>query len=94
LPDRPAQQMSNQMMPVANAENGFAAGQKRGFDGRTGIVIDAGRTARDDDAAGMAQLLNGGFARKDFRGNAEFSNFPGDQMTILTAGIEYCDLRG
>ena len=85
--------MRDQLLPVADAEDGDAAGQNGWFNRGAGLVVNAAGSAGDDDATRMAQLIQRRFAWKNFGRNAEFSNFASDQVAILTARVEYCDLR-
>ena len=71
---------------------GSAGRQDRAFDRRAGIVVNAVRPARDDDAAGGPQFLERYVARENFGRNAEFPDLASDQVAVLTAGIEYGDL--
>ena len=41
----------------------------------------------------MPQLLDWDFAREDFGRNSEFPYFTRNEVAVLTAGIEYDDLR-
>lgn len=50
------------------------------------------RPARDDDAGNAPQLFQRDVARENLGGNSEFPYLARDQMTVLTAGIEYGDL--
>ena len=58
------------------------------------IVVDAAGAARDNNAPGVAQIFKRRLTRKYFRGDAQFADFASDEVTILTARVKYCDLRG
>src|SRR5579863_4526821 len=91
--DGSAQQMRDEVVSVADAENRNARGQHRSLYDRTGIVVDAVRATRNDDAHGMPQLFKRCFAREHFGRNSEFPYFTSDKVAVLTAGVEYGYLR-
>ena len=92
--DGAAQQMSHELLAVADAEDRGAGGEQRGIDGRAAGVVDAGRAAGDDDAFTASQGGRGGFAGGHFGVDAEFADLAGDEMTVLSSGVEDGDLGG
>ena len=58
----------------------------------TSSFVNACRPARNDQATMTAKLFRRSFAGQDFRINAEFTDFAGDEVGVLAAGIEYGDL--
>jgi hypothetical protein len=87
------QQVGDQMLAITDAEYRQTGGQNRCLQRRARLVVDAARSAGYDNPSSAAQLLQTGVARKDLRGNAEFPYFSGDKVTVLTARVEYRDLR-
>jgi hypothetical protein len=92
LAHRPSEQLRDQLLAVANPQNRNTGCENGTFNGRTGIVVNAVRATRYDDAARATQLLQRCVARKYVGRYAEFAYLPCDEMAVLTAGIEYRDL--
>src|SRR5262249_21414528 len=88
--DFAAEQVRHQLLAVADAEHRYAEREDRGIDGRALGVVDAARTAGDNDAAHAGEL-----GRRCFTGAhlGVVAELAGDQMTILAARVEYDDLR-
>src|SRR5580704_10327561 len=78
----------HQLVAVADAEHGYARGQKRRIDGGTGRIVNAGRAAGDDDAFPAAQGGGGSLSGRDLRIDSQIADFTCDQMTILPACVE------
>ena len=57
LAHRSAEQLRDQLLPVADAEHRNAGRQNGTFHGRAGIVVNAVRAARDDDAPRVAAVF-------------------------------------
>jgi hypothetical protein len=51
------------------------------------------RSAGNDNACGVPEFFDWYFAREDFGRNSDFPNFTRNEVAVLTAGIEYDDLR-
>jgi hypothetical protein len=81
--------MRDEVVPVTDAEDRNAARQQRTFDDGAGIIVDAVRTARDDNSPGVRKVFKRNFAREHFGRNSEFPNFTRDKVAVLTAGVEY-----
>lgn len=82
-----------QLLAVADAQYGNSGSKDGRFNGGAGIVVNAARAARDDDSPGGPQLFKWRVTGKDIGGDAEFPDFTRDQVAILPACIEYCNLR-
>ena len=91
---RAAQEVRHQLLPVANAQHRNSGIEQRRIDGRAAGIVNAGRTAGDDDPFASCQLGGGRFAGSHFRVNAEFADLTGDEMTVLSSGVEDGDLGG
>ena len=89
-----AEKMRDELLAVTDAKYGGAACENGGLKGRARIVVDARRSAGDDDAARGAERFRGGLAGKNSGGDAKVPNLTGDQMAILTARIENGNLGG
>jgi hypothetical protein len=63
------------------------------MDGGACGVINAGRSARDDDASRGPEFFQWSVAGEDLGRYAEIAYLPGNQMTVLAACIEDGDLR-
>jgi hypothetical protein len=79
-------------MAVADAEHRQASRQDGMFDRRTGIVVDAMRSAGDNDSRRVADFLQRYVARENIGRNPEFPDFARDEVAVLTACIEDSDL--
>jgi len=88
----PVEILGHELMAVADAQHGDAQGIDAGVDGGRGGLGDAGRAARDDDAARGGQLAGRPVDVGHDRVHAQLANTPGDQMAILPARVEDDDL--
>jgi len=64
-----------------------------GIDGGTGGLINTMRPAGDDNASGEPQFIKSRVAGENLGRYAEFPDLSSDKMTVLTACVEYRDLR-
>ena len=55
-------------------------------------VVDAAGAAGDDEAFAAGDLTGRSLTGKDLGVDAQFPDFAGNQVAVLTAGIEYRDL--
>ena len=94
LLDGAAQQVRHQLLAVANAEHRNAGIEQCRIDGGAARIVNAGRTAGDDDAFASGQRGRRRFAGSHLGVNAQFADFTGDEMTVLSSGVEDGDLRG
>lgn len=94
LADRAAECVRHDLLAIADTHDGAAERENGGVDGRAGGVIDAARAAGDDDAASVRKFGGGGFAEANLGIDAQFTDFTGDEVTVLAAGVEDYDLRG
>ena len=93
LADAPAQLVGHKLLAVANAQHRALGGKNGRIDARTAGLVDAVRASRNNEAAPAAQLSRGRLAGANVGVHAQIANFPGDEMTILTARVEHGDLR-
>jgi hypothetical protein len=82
------------LLAVTDSQHRNARRKNGHFHCGAGIVVDTAGATRDDNATSVAQLFKRRLARKHFRGDAQFSDFASNEVTILTARVKYCDLRG
>jgi hypothetical protein len=87
--DVAAQQVRYQLLTVTDAEDRYGSRQNLAVNRRAGGLINAMRSAGDDDTSGGPQLFKFRVAGKNLGRNAEFPDFSSDEMTVLTAGVEY-----
>src|ERR1035438_9811367 len=88
-----AKQLRNQVVPVADAEDGDTGHQHLAFEGGAGIVVHAVGAAGDNDTPSVHQILQWCFAWEHFGRDSEFPYFTSDEVAVLTAGVEYGYLR-
>ena len=81
------------LLAVADAHDRAAERENGGVDRGASRVVDAARSAGDDDAAGVRELGGRGLADADFRVDAQFADLTGNQVTVLAAGVEDDNLR-
>src|SRR5579863_3289644 len=93
LADGSTQQVGDEMVPIANAEDGNARREHARSNTRAGIVVDAVRAAGDDDSPRRRQPVERCFTGEHFGRNSEFPYFTSYEVAVLTAGIEYGYLR-
>src|SRR5581483_1922040 len=86
--DFAAEMLGQEVLSVADAENRQVELEQTGIRLRAARVKDARRTSGNDHAAVARQPLRSRAERPDFRIDPQFADFPGDEMTILAAGIE------
>ncbi len=86
--------MRHDLLAVADAEDGGAGGEQRGIDGGAAGIVNAGGSAGDDDSFSSGERGDGSFTGGDFGVDSEVANFAGDEMAVLSSGIEDGDLRG
>jgi hypothetical protein len=94
LLNRAPEQMSYELLSVADSEHRNASRQNGGLDGGAGTVVNAVGPARNDNSPGGPQIFQGSLTREYFGGDTNFPNLASDEMTVLTARVEYRDLRG
>jgi hypothetical protein len=87
LADVASEKLSYELLAVADAEGREARGENGGIHGGAGMVVNAAGPAGDDDAAYVAQCVNGCFAGINFGGHAEFPHLAGNQVAVLTPGV-------
>ncbi len=92
LQHRAVEQVSHQMQSVANTQNRVIAAEYRRIHGRTARVVHAARAARYDQAFTSGQLAGGSFAGPHIGVDPQLPDLAGNQVAILTTGIEYRDL--
>ena len=68
--------------------------KQRRIDGGAAGIVNTGRSAGDDDAFASCQRGRGRFAGSHFRVDAKFANLAGDEMAVLSSGVEDRDLGG
>ncbi len=81
-----AQQMRHQLLAVADAEHGMAVAQNGRVNGRAGGIVNAGRSAGDDQTARGSEFRSGCVATPDVRIDAQFPHLAGN------ANQQYCPL--
>jgi hypothetical protein len=84
----------HELLAVADAEHGNAEIEDRGIGGRAFGIVNAARPAGDDDAARGGELGGRGFAGAYFGVDTEIADFAGEQVAVLSSGIEDDDLCG
>jgi hypothetical protein len=80
--------MRKQVMTVADSEHWKASRQDGALHRRACIVVNAVRSAGDNDSRRVAYFLKRYVARENVGRNPEFPDFACDQVAVLTAGIE------
>jgi len=93
LSDLTSKQMRHELLTVADAEHGRTRSEQRRIDGGAARIVHARRTARNNDALAPEERRGRSLAGHDLRIHSEVANFAGDQMAVLSAGIEDSDLR-
>lgn len=88
--DTAAHLEGDHLLAVANAEDASAEfrGQDFGIDSRAARFVDAARAAGDDDAFTPSEFAGWDIAGLNLGVNTEVADFAGDQVTILTAGVQ------
>ena len=86
--------MRHQLVAVADAEDGRAGSKQRGIDGGAAGIVNAGRSSGDDDAFASTERCRRSFTGGNFGVDAEIADTAGDEMTILSSGVEDGNLRG
>ena len=85
--------MRNQLQAIADAEHGRAWCKDAGIDARAALLIHAAGAARNDQSLTAGELGSRGIAGPDLGVNSEIPHLPRDQMAVLSARIQYGDLR-
>ena len=88
LADLSAEQVRHQLLPVADAEHRDAQREDGGVHGGALGVVDAARSAGDDEALGSGEFRRRRLAGANLRVHAEVADLPGNQVAILPPGIE------
>jgi hypothetical protein len=81
------EEIGDELLAVADAEDGNIAGEKGRIDRGAACFINAGRAAGDDDGPGVFELGEACFAGPDFGVDALFADFARDEMGVLTTRI-------
>jgi hypothetical protein len=89
LPDGSTEQVRDQVVPIADTEDGNAGPQDFAFEGGAGIVVNAVGASGNDEAPGVGQILQWCFAGEYFGRDSEFPYLTSYKVAVLTAGIEY-----
>ena len=89
----PSQEVSDQLLPVANSQHCRANAQQPGIDGGAASIVDARWAARDDNALPSCKFGGWSFTRSYFRVDAEIADFSGDQVAVLSTSVEDRYLR-
>ncbi len=90
--DRAAEQLCDQLLAITNPQHRNAGVQDSALNRRAGIVVDAVGTARNDHAPRATQLVQRCSLGNTSDRNAEFTDLPRNEVTVLTAGVENRDL--
>src|SRR5205823_6849524 len=90
--DAARQVAREQLVAVADAENGHAEVVDRAIDRGARGLGDARRPARDDEAAGAAQVGGGAVDVGDDGVDAELADAAGDEVAVLPTRVEDDDL--
>ena len=93
LAHRAAEQVRHELLAVADTQDRAAERENGGIDGGAGGIVNAARAAGDDDALGVREFGGGSFAGADFGVDAQFADLAGDEVTVLSAGVEDDNLR-
>lgn len=87
-----AQMMCEQLVSVADPENGRPAVEDLRVNVRAAALVNTSRSAGNDNAFAGTQFGGGRVARLHICIDAKFADTPGNQMRILTTRIENGDL--
>ena len=85
--------MRHKLLAVADAEYGNALGKDGWIDRRAAALIDAVRSARNDETFPATEFARRSFARPYFRRDTKVANLSRDEMTVLPACVEDGNLR-
>jgi len=83
-----AQDVSHQLLPIADAKHGNTALQQTWIYRRASRVVDAGGSSRDDHAFSAHEVRGRRFTGSDFGVDSQIAYFARDQVTVLPARIE------
>src|SRR5580658_3162094 len=86
--------MRHELLAVADAQHARTAPENSRIDGGAGRIVNAIRTARDNQALRPSQIGRGRFAGADLGVNPQVANFTRNQVAVLAPGIQYDDLSG
>src|SRR5579871_4186028 len=84
--------MRHQLLAVANSEDRRAGFEKRRVDGGALRIVNARGPAGYNHAAAAREFRGRRLAGRDLCIHAQVANFAGDEMAILSSGIEDGDL--
>ena len=87
LLDHAAQQVGDELLAIADAQNGDAGQKQRWIDGGAAGVVNTGRAARDDDTFTACERRGRGFAGSHFGIHAELAHLAGNEVTVLPPGV-------
>src|ERR1051325_4084164 len=79
----PTQEVCHELLPVANSQNRGVRAQQARIERRAAGIVDARRTAGNDDASASSQLGGRSFAGSDIGVYAQVAHFSRDQVAIL-----------
>src|ERR1700730_15208526 len=83
----------NELLAVADSENGLGTVENPGVDAGASRIVYAGGAAGNDEPLAACELSSGSVTWPDLGVNAELTYLAGDQVAVLTARIENGDLR-
>jgi hypothetical protein len=84
--------MCHKLLAIANPEHGWTGRKYCRINSWTSGFVHAGRPTGNDHAAAAAQLFSRGLARKNLGIHTEFTDLASNEVSVLSAGIEYGDL--
>src|ERR1700686_2915473 len=85
--------MRHELLPIADAEYGNALGKDSWIDRRAACLIDAVRSAGNDETLPATEFASRSLARPHFRRDTKVADLSGDEMAILAARVQDGDLR-
>ncbi len=88
-----AQQVSHELLAVADAQHGRTQGKNSRIYRGAARIVYARRPARDDDALGRAKLRGRRFAGAHLGVHAQLAHLARDEVTVLAPGIQDHNLR-
>jgi hypothetical protein len=88
------QEVCDELLAIANTEDRGAGSEQFRIDSGAAGVIYARWTAGDNDTFASCQRGRRRFAGRDFGIDTEFTDLAGDEMTVLSSGVEDRDLGG
>src|SRR5262249_52336749 len=84
-----SQQMCDQLLAVADAEDSASGTKHARIDGGAAGVVDAGWPAGDDDAFSAGEIGGGSFAGRDFGVDSKVANLARNEMAVLPPRVKY-----